>query len=297
MTCAQTYADFTKRALTCFAPSASVLGMTSLVLRRFLLGSFSAFALVALQPAASAQEHNTGASKQPDGSPGVGEKFDLNDPRFKDLIDPRTAPNAPSADQEGRARKGPPGAAPMPGTERAQKGPLGMMGLPFPATRDDVPKTLESLYAFLATEADKRQGGEIGAAIEKLWRFTGGDTVNLLIDRAESFSAKNESERGLPLADAAVDLAPDYAEAWSHRAYLYYRMENYNAALSDLRRALALEPNHFRALDGMAKILVLLGEKKAALAAYEKLVLVHPNIEGGKEALEELKKEVEGQGI
>lgn len=271
--------------------------MISVVLRRFLLGSFSAFALVALQPAASAQDQNPGASKQPDGSPGVGEKFDLNDPRFKDLIDPRTTPNAPSADHEGRARKGPPGAAPMPGTERAQKGPPGMMGLPFPATRDDVPKTLESLYAFLATEADKRQGGEIGAAIEKLWRFTGGDTVNLLIDRAESFSAKNESERGLPLADAAVDLAPDYAEAWSHRAYLYYRMENYNAALSDLRRALALEPNHFRALDGMAKILVLLGEKKAALAAYEKLVLVHPNIEGGKEALEELKKEVEGQGI
>lgn len=172
-----------------------------------------------------------------------------------------------------------------------------MMGLPFPKSHDDVPKTLQSLYAFLATEGDKRQGGEIGAAIEKLWRYAGSDTVNLLLDRAEGFSAKNESARGLPFADAAVDLAPDYAEAWSHRAYLHYRMENYNAALGDLRRALALDPNHFRALDAMAKILVLVGEKKAALAAYEKLLLVHPNIEGGKEALEELKKEVEGQGI
>ena len=47
---------------------------------------------------------------------------------------------------------------------------------------------------------------------------------------------KNESARGLPLADAAVDLAPDYAEAWSHRAYLHYRMQNYAAALGDLRR-------------------------------------------------------------
>ncbi|NOT73124.1 MAG: tetratricopeptide repeat protein [Hyphomicrobium sp.] len=190
----------------------------------------------------------------------------------------------------------PPAAAPMPGT-RAQKGEPGMMGLPFPKSPGEVPKTLESLYAHLATEGDKRKGGDIGAAIEKLWRLTGGDTVNLLIDRAESFSMKNESERGLPLADAAVDLAPDYAEAWSHRAYLHYRMQNYNAALGDLRRALALEPNHFRALDGMAKILVLLGEKKAALAAYEKLLLVHPNIEGGVEAYEELKKELEGRGI
>lgn len=228
-------------------------------------------------------------------SPGVGDKLDLNDPRFKDLVEPKVPPGARQGDAAPHGEKRPP--APMPGTERADKGPPGMMGLPFPKTQDDVPKTLESLYAFLATEPDKRQGGEIGAAIEKLWRYSGSDTANLLIDRAESFSSKNETERGMPFADAAVDLAPDYAEAWSHRAYLYYRMQNYNAALGDLRRALALEPNHFRALDGMAKILALLGEKKAALQAYEKLVLVHPNIEGGKEALDELKKEVEGQGI
>jgi len=231
-------------------------------------------------------------------APGVGEKIDPNDPRFKDLFDPRGAmPDRPNAGSPGERRAARPGPAPMPGAEPATKGPPGMMGLPFPATRDDVPNTLQSLYAFLAAEPDKRQGGEIGAAIERLWRFAGGDTANLLIDRAENFSAKNESERGLPLADAAVDLAPDYAEAWSHRAYLHYRMQNYKAALGDLRRALALEPNHFRALDGMAKILTLLGEKKAALTAYEKLIAIHPNIEGGKEALEDLKKDVEGQGI
>jgi hypothetical protein len=207
-------------------------------------------------------------------------------------VDPQTVGETPPAAE---MRPGP-APAPNPG-RRTEKGPPGMMGLPFPKTPDDVPKTLQSLYAFLATEADKRQGGEIGAAIEKLWRYEGGDTVNLLIDRAESFSAKNESDRGLPFADAAVDLAPDYAEAWSHRAYLHYRMENYSAALADLRRALALEPNHFRAIDGMAKILELLGEKKAALATYEKLILVHPNIEGAQESLDALKQEVEGQGI
>jgi tetratricopeptide (TPR) repeat protein len=202
-------------------------------------------------------------------------------------------PRAPQSEQPGDHVPGP---APMPGAA-TQKGEPGLMGLPWPKSPEEASKTLDSLYAALATEGDKRQGGEIGGVIERLWRFSGGDTVNLLIDRAEEFSMKNESERGLPLADAAVDLAPDYAEAWSHRAYLYYRMQNYAAALGDLRRALALEPNHFRALDGMAKILVLLGEKKAALAAYEKLLAIHPNIEGGKEAYDELKKQVEGQGI
>lgn len=209
-------------------------------------------------------------------------------------------PLAPPADREaqdpGERKRDVIPPAPKPGS-RAQKGPPGMMGLPFPKSRDEVPKTLESLYAFLATEGDKRKGGEIGAAIERLWRLEGSDTANLLIDRAESFSMINQTERGMPFADAAVDLAPDYAEAWSHRAYLYYRMKNYNAALGDLRRALALQPNHFRALDAMAKILVLIGEKKAALEAYEKLLGIHPNIEGGQTALDELKKDVEGRGI
>ena len=204
------------------------------------------------------------------------------------------APEIPDAPKTVKPRSNPPPAA-MPG--QAQKGDPGMMGLPWPKSPEEADKTLQSLYAFLATTDDHRLGGEIGASIERLWRLPGGDTVNLLIDRGELFSSKNENDKALELLNAAVDLAPDYAEAWSHRAYVYYRLNNYAAALGDLRRALALEPNHFRALDGMAKILSLLGEKKAAYQAYEQLLKVHPNIEGGATARDELKKEVEGQGI
>ena len=50
-------------------------------------------------------------------------------------------------------------------------------------------------------------------------------------------------------------------------------------------------------VNGMAKILTQIGEKKAALEAYDQLLKIHPNIEGGETARDELKKEVEGQGI
>ncbi|MET0408196.1 MAG: tetratricopeptide repeat protein [Hyphomicrobium sp.] len=204
-------------------------------------------------------------------------------------------PRVPDGDAP-RARPSQP-VAPSPGAAAEQKGPPGMMGLPWPKSPDEVSKTLDNLYAYLATEGDHRHAGEIGAAIEGLWRLEGGDTVNLLIDRGEVFSSRNENDKALPFLDAAVELAPQYAEAWSHRAYVEYRMNNYAAALGDLRRALAIEPNHFRALDGMAKILVQMGEKKAALEVYNQLLKVHPNIEGGETARDELKKEVEGQGI
>ncbi|MFT3729909.1 MAG: tetratricopeptide repeat protein [Hyphomicrobium sp.] len=194
------------------------------------------------------------------------------------------------------AKKAPP-VAPSPGAAAKTQGLPGMMGLPWPKSSEEVSKTLDNLYAYLATEGDHRQAGEIGAAIERLWRMQGGDTVNLLIDRGELFSSRNENDKALPFLDAAVELEPQYAEAWSHRAYVEYRMNNYTAALGDLRRALAIEPNNFRALDGMAKILVLMGEKKAALEVYNQLLKVHPNIEGGETARDALKKEIEGQGI
>jgi tetratricopeptide (TPR) repeat protein len=190
-----------------------------------------------------------------------------------------------------------PPVAPSPGAASEQKGEPGMMGMPWPKSPEETEKTLDNLYAYLATEGDHREAGEIGAAIERLWRLEGGDTVNLLIDRGEQFSSRNENDKALPFLDAAVDLAPDYAEAWSHRAYIEYRLNDYPAALGDLRRALALEPNHFRALDGMAKILMQMGEKKAALEAYNQLLKVHPNIEGAETERDALKKEIEGQGI
>ena len=172
-----------------------------------------------------------------------------------------------------------------------------MMGMPWPSMPQAAARTLSNLYAFLATTDDHRQAGEIGAAIERLWRLNGGDTVNLLIDRGEMFSSRNESEKALPFLDAAVDLAPDYAEAWSHRAYIEYRLQNYRGALGDLRRALALEPNHFRALDATAKILTLIGEKKAALKAYDQLLKIHPNIEGGETARENCAKRSKAGGM
>jgi cytochrome c-type biogenesis protein CcmH/NrfG len=68
-------------------------------------------------------------------------------------------------------------------------------------------------------------------------------------------------------------------------------------ALGDLRRALALDPTHFKALDGLAQILREIGQKKAALKAFKELLEVHPYWSGAKQAIEELEREVEGQGI
>lgn len=171
------------------------------------------------------------------------------------------------------------------------------MGNAWPKTPEEIPKTLDNLLAHLATEGDPARASAIAGSIEKLWRLEGGDTVNLLIDRASTFAAGDDEHKALRLLDAAVDLAPDYAEAWIRRAYVHYVMDNTRAALGDLRRALALEPNHFRALDLLGKILSDLGESQAALKVYDQLLDIYPSIAGAQDAAQQLRKKVEGQGI
>ena len=68
-------------------------------------------------------------------------------------------------------------------------------------------------------------------------------------------------------------------------------------ALGDLRRTLALDPNHFKALDGLGQILREIGQKKPALKAFKQLLDIHPYWSGAQDAVDELEREVEGQGI
>jgi tetratricopeptide (TPR) repeat protein len=130
-----------------------------------------------------------------------------------------------------------------------------------------------------------------------VWRTSGSDTVNLLLERAVKAAQEKKNELALKLLDTIVELAPDYAEGWNQRAQLFYLENDYQRALGDLRRVLALDPNHFRALEALGHILRELGEKRGALQAYRKLIEVNPFTSGARQTLEELEREVTGQGI
>lgn len=158
-------------------------------------------------------------------------------------------------------------------------------------------KILEELYGRLSTAPDEETGAEIAGAIERLWQHSGSATADLLMARAASATEAGRTDLAMNLLNVAVELQPDYAEAWNRRAYLFYLDDNYTRALGDIRRVLALEPQHFKAIEGLANILQHLGEKKAALEAYETLLKVYPKAPGAEKARDDLRIEVEGRGI
>jgi tetratricopeptide (TPR) repeat protein len=168
-------------------------------------------------------------------------------------------------------------------------------GLPRTAAERD--KTLGDLYALLATAEDENTAKAIAEGIERVWVHSGSPTVDLLLGRAMKAVADKKMDQALKFLDNVVEQAPDFTEGWSRRAYVHFQRNQVGQALGDLRRALALDPNHYKSLDGLAQILREIGQKKAALQVFRHLHEVHPYWPGADRAIEELERDVDGRGI
>ena len=166
-----------------------------------------------------------------------------------------------------------------------------------PKTAAERDRALGDLYALLATAEDENAAKAIAEGIERIWLHSGSPTVDLLLGRAMKAAGTKNYDRALKFLDHVVEQAPDFTEGWSRRAYVHFQRNELTYALGDLRRALALDPNHFKSLDGLAQILREIGQKKAALQVFRHLNEVHPYWGGAQQAIDELSREVEGQGI
>ena len=188
-----------------------------------------------------------------------------------------------------------PGASVGKGAKKQEQRGAPVLAIPkTPAERE---KALADLYAQLATADSEETAQRFSAQIERLWLEPRGDTVGLLMERALAAANANNNDLAMKLLDAVVELQPDFAEGWNRRAYVKYSQNDVQGALGDLRRVLALDPNHYKALDGLAHVLRDAGEKKAALKAMRSLIEVHPFWSGARKTIDDLAREVDGQRI
>ncbi len=195
-----------------------------------------ALSLLPLKASAQAPEHGPPPGEVDAGAGGKGNKKGAPEP-------PKSGPEA--------GQPGAPQQAKRPPAPRA------------PQTADEKNKALADLYAQLQAAEDEEAAKRIAASIERLWTYSGSDTVNLLIQRSNKAIKEQKKELAQKLLDAAVELAPDFTEAFSQRAYFHFTQNNYDAAVGDLRRVLALDPYHYKALEGLAQIWRETGNKRA----------------------------------
>jgi tetratricopeptide (TPR) repeat protein len=156
---------------------------------------------------------------------------------------------------------------------------------------------LDTLYQRLQQAETPELAQAVAQSIQRVWRSSGSPTADLLLARAMSLISAQEHTLALAILDTVVVAQPEFAEGWSQRAMVHFQRRDFGSALSDLRRVLTIEPRHFRAMQGVAVILNEFGEKERALQAYRRVLDVYPLKQEARDAVEELRREVEGQDI
>jgi tetratricopeptide (TPR) repeat protein len=163
------------------------------------------------------------------------------------------------------------------------------------ARQDD--ERLDALFDKLQTVEDFEVAHRLVGSIWKIWYQSGSDTIDLLIANGDKAMTTQRYERALELFTAAINLDPEYAEAWNRRATLNYAMGRYDDSVRDIQKTLALEPRHFGALSGLGLIYDALDKPEGALKAYREAVSINPHIPHAVQRIEILKKQVEGAPI
>lgn len=76
--------------------------------------------------------------------------------------------------------------------------------------------------------------------------------------------------------DTLVAYCPEYAEGWNQRAFVHFRVQDYEAALADLDMAQELNPRHLGVLTGKALTLIGLGREAEAVPVLRAALALNP---------------------
>ncbi len=160
----------------------------------------------------------------------------------------------------------------------------------------DTVSRLDRLYDELR-EADPEDWQEIEARIHQAESRTGSAAMDLLFARGRKALEAGEYVTAVEHLTALTELAPEFAEGWNARATAFFLMDEYGLAVADIERVLALNPRHFGALAGLGTILEETGNPQGALRAYRAALAIHPYLEQVNEAVNRLRKTVEGTDL
>lgn len=168
---------------------------------------------------------------------------------------------------------------------------IGCMG---PALADQQDARLQVLFARLQATSSQAEAQVAQQQIWQIWIESDDSLANRLMRNGIEAMASRQHALALQYFDRLVERAPDLAEGWNKRATVHYLMEDYQASVLDIERTLELEPRHFGALSGLGMIYDAIGEPAAALRSFEAAVAINPHLDGTRQRIDVLRRQLRG---
>ncbi|MBY5932068.1 tetratricopeptide repeat protein [Tateyamaria omphalii] len=155
-----------------------------------------------------------------------------------------------------------------------------------------VDEMLEALQSAEPAEATR-----LTREIEREWAQSGSTALDMLLRRGRDALEEQKPDIAIEHLTALIDHAPDFAEGWHARATAFYMKDLYGPAISDLEKALTLNPDNYNAMFGLGVMFQEFGDNMRAEQAFSRVLDLHPHHENATKALERLKAEGIGRTL
>ena len=100
----------------------------------------------------------------------------------------------------------------------------------------------------------------------------------------------------LKVFDNIIVADPQWSEAWNKRATLYFLMNKLTSSLDDIDKVLSIEPRHFGALSGQARIFIKLQKYEKAIKSIERALEFYPSFRS-RELIPEIERLIKEESI
>lgn len=157
---------------------------------------------------------------------------------------------------------------------------------------DQNDKRLNDLFSTLQGSNNPTLQKDAESSIWEIWHESGEKEIDALMKEASAAVEAGKLKFAEGLYSIIVDKRPEFSEGWNRRATVRYYQKDFEGSLDDIGRTLVLEPRHFGATWGLGMILGLERKFPAAIAAFERLLVLKPNAAGVKQRIELLKQEM-----
>jgi len=128
---------------------------------------------------------------------------------------------------------------------------------------------------------------------EKIWSIWNEHPTNKKLTERLEFGTElmqyGDYDYALKVFDNIIVTDPKWSEAWNKRATVYFLMSQFTNSLGDIDKVLNIEPRHFGALSGQARIFIKLQEYEKAIKSIERALRFYPSFKSG-EMIPEIKR-------
>ena len=165
-------------------------------------------------------------------------------------------------------------------------------------TQNQTISDLDGLFEKLKKTNNPMTAREIEGKIWKLWTtHPTQESLTSLLAKGSQYMSQNQLTSAHNVFSKAIELDPNWAEAWNKRATVLYLMGNLELSQNDIDMVLKLEKRHFGALSGQGLVQTALQNYERAIDSYKEAHKIYPSSQSTLQMIEQLSILIQKESI